>query len=153
MLESSKRYLVKEQMLKRDLRKKEACLKQRSRSLLRSYLSYLKIKGFEDIVSKVVVTEQTTPESQIHIPRNDSADFKKTAATSNQKIVFTRRSVKSFDQIRTTSIFFDENVDGSDTYKRRRRRRRYKEEELVWKVKPVKEEKKDEKKGKKICVH
>ncbi|KAI3718220.1 hypothetical protein L6452_19082 [Arctium lappa] len=34
-----------------------------------------------------------------------------------------------------------------------RRRRRYKEEELVWKKKPVEDEKKDELKGKKSCVH
>ncbi|KAI3747136.1 hypothetical protein L6452_09583 [Arctium lappa] len=69
-----------------------------------------KIKELEDIVSMVVVTEQTTPESQIHKPRDDS-------------------------------------VDSECTH--RRRRRRYAEEKLVWKVKPVDEEKNDEKKEEK----
>ncbi|KAI3685655.1 hypothetical protein L6452_34910 [Arctium lappa] len=44
-----------------------------------------KIKELEKIVSKVVVTEQTTPESQIHTHRNNSADFKKTASSSHLK--------------------------------------------------------------------
>ncbi|KAI3718144.1 hypothetical protein L6452_18996 [Arctium lappa] len=110
-----------------------------------------KFKELEEIVSKVVVTEQTTPESQIHTPRNNSADFKKTASSSHQKPVSSKRSVKSYDQIHTTNLFYDRNIDGSGTH---RRRRRYKEEEMVWKVKPVDEDKKkDEKKGKKSYVH
>ncbi|KAI3666973.1 hypothetical protein L6452_42014 [Arctium lappa] len=103
-----------------------------------SYFS--EIKELEDIVSNVVVTEHTTSESQIHTPRNNSADFKETVSSSHQKTVSTRRTVNSFDQIRTTNIFYYQNVDGSGE---QRRRRRYKEEELVWKVKPVEEEKKD----------
>ncbi|KAI3702100.1 hypothetical protein L6452_27773 [Arctium lappa] len=110
-----------------------------------------KIKEFEKIVSKVVVTEQTTPESQIHTPRNNLADFKKTASSSHMKPVSSSRLVNSFNLIRTSNIFYDQHVDGSGT---QRRRRKYQEEKLVWKVKPVdddekNDEKKEEKKGKK----
>ncbi|KAI3702040.1 hypothetical protein L6452_27643 [Arctium lappa] len=120
-----------------------------------------RIKELEDITSKVVVTEHTTPESQIHTPRDDSVDSEcsfKTAVSSHKKTVSSKRSVKSYDQIRITNIFFDENVDGSDTYRRRRRRRRrYEEEKLVWRVKPIEDEKddekKEEKKSKTSCVH
>ncbi|KAI3672653.1 hypothetical protein L6452_38750 [Arctium lappa] len=105
-----------------------------------------KIKELEKIVSKVVVTEQTPPESQIHTPRNNSADFKKTASSSHLKIVSSRRLVNSFDQIRTTNIFYDRKIDGSGTH---RRRRRYEKEKLVWKVKPVEDEKNNEKKEEK----
>ncbi|KAI3702301.1 hypothetical protein L6452_28034 [Arctium lappa] len=106
-----------------------------------------KIKEFEKIVSKVVVTEHTTPESQIHTPRNNSANFKKTASSSHMKPVSSRRFVNSFDQIRTTNIFYDWKIDGSGTH--RRRRKIYEKEKLVWKVKPVEDEKNDEKKEEK----
>ncbi|KAI3758709.1 hypothetical protein L6452_06280 [Arctium lappa] len=105
-----------------------------------------KIKEFEKIISKVVVTEQTTLESQIHTPRNNSTDFKKTASSSYMKPVSSRRLVNSFNQIRTSNIFYDQHVDGSGT---QRRRRKYQEENLVWKVKPVEDEKNDEKKEEK----
>ncbi|KAI3685384.1 hypothetical protein L6452_34626 [Arctium lappa] len=83
-----------------------------------------KIKKIEDIFSKVVVTEQTTPESKIHTPRNSSVGSNKPASSSHQKTVSSKRS-------------------GAH------RRRRYKEEKLVWKVKPIDEEKNDEKKEEK----
>ncbi|KAI3758774.1 hypothetical protein L6452_06346 [Arctium lappa] len=77
--------------------------------------------------------------------------LEKTVSSSNQKFISSQRSVKSFDQIRKTNLFYDSNIDGSGTQKRRRRR--YKEEELVWKKKLVEDDKKDELKGKKSCVH
>ncbi|KAI3701960.1 hypothetical protein L6452_27480 [Arctium lappa] len=122
------------------------------------YLAYFSILlynviGANNIISKVVVTEHTTLESQIHTPRDDPANSEcsfKTAASSHHNIVSSKRSVKSSSQIRSTNLFYDRNIDGSGTH---RRRRRYKEEKLVWKVKPVDEEKnnekKEEKKGKK----
>ncbi|KAI3707311.1 hypothetical protein L6452_25719 [Arctium lappa] len=72
--------------------------------------------------------------------------LEKSVSSSNQKYVSSQRSVKSFDQIRKTNLFYDSNIDGSGTHQRRRR---YKEEELVWKKKPVE----DELKGNKSCVH
>ncbi|KAI3697828.1 hypothetical protein L6452_30925 [Arctium lappa] len=131
---------LKEQKTKSEFKEKiDLLVKERD-----NYSS--KIKELEDIVSKVVVTEHTTPESKIHTPRNNSADFKKTASSSHQRTVSSKRSVYSFDQIRTTNIFFDRNVDGSG---RQSRRRRYNEEKLVWKVKPVDDEKSGEKKDEK----
>ncbi|KAI3677844.1 hypothetical protein L6452_37114 [Arctium lappa] len=110
-----------------------------------------KVKELEKIVSKVVVTEQTTPESKIHSPRNSSVGSNKPTSSSHQQTVSSRRSVKSSDQIRTTNIFYDWKIDGSGTH--RRRRKRYEKEKLVWKVKSVEDEnndeKKEEKKGKK----
>ncbi|KAI3685599.1 hypothetical protein L6452_34849 [Arctium lappa] len=72
-----------------------------------------KIKELQKIVSKVVVTEHTTPESKIHSPTNSSVGSFKTAASSHQKTVSSKRLVNSFDQIRTTNIFYDWKIDGS----------------------------------------
>ncbi|KAI3693072.1 hypothetical protein L6452_32900 [Arctium lappa] len=72
--------------------------------------------------------------------------LEKNVSNTNQKYVSPQRTVKSFDQIRKTNLFFDSNIDGSGT---RSRRRRYKDEELVWKKKPVE----DELKEKESCVH
>ncbi|KAI3735684.1 hypothetical protein L6452_15192 [Arctium lappa] len=72
--------------------------------------------------------------------------LEKSVSRSNQKPVSSQSSVKSFDQIRKTNLFYDRNIDGSGT---RPRRRRYKDEELVWKKKPVE----DELKERKSCVH
>ncbi|KAI3758890.1 hypothetical protein L6452_06462 [Arctium lappa] len=75
--------------------------------------------------------------------------LEKTTSSSIQKTVSSKRSVKSFDQIRSTNLFYDRNIDGSGTHQRRRRN---KEEELVWKKKPVKDGKK-ELIRKKSCEH
>ncbi|KAI3758544.1 hypothetical protein L6452_06111 [Arctium lappa] len=109
-----------------------------------------KVKELEKIVSKVVVTEQTTPESKIHSPRNSSVGSNKQVSSSHQQTVSTKRSFKYSNQIRITNLFCGSKIDGSGTH----RRRRYTEEKLVWRVKPVVEnetndEKKEEKKGKK----
>ncbi|KAI3707308.1 hypothetical protein L6452_25715 [Arctium lappa] len=132
---------LKEQITKSEFKKKIDLLIEERDSLS------LKIKELEKIVSKVVVTEHTTPESKIHSPRNSSVGSFKTAASSHQKTVSSRRLVNSFDQIRTTNIFYDWKIDGSGTH--RRRRKRYVKEKLVWKVKPVEDEKNDEKKEEK----
>ncbi|KAI3719300.1 hypothetical protein L6452_20196 [Arctium lappa] len=72
--------------------------------------------------------------------------LEKSVSSTNQKSVSPQRSVKSFDRIRKTNLFYDSNIDGSGTHQRRRR---YKEEELVWKKKPVE----DEMKERESCVH
>ncbi|KAI3667237.1 hypothetical protein L6452_42286 [Arctium lappa] len=72
--------------------------------------------------------------------------LEKSVSSSNQKPVSSQRTVKSFDQIRKTNLFYDRNIDGSGTCPRRRR---YKDEELVWKKKPVE----DELKERESCVH
>ncbi|KAI3745929.1 hypothetical protein L6452_08341 [Arctium lappa] len=72
--------------------------------------------------------------------------LEKSVSSSNQKSVSTQRSVKSFDQIRKTNLFYDSNIDGSGIHQKGRR---YKDEELVWKKKPVE----DELKEKESCVH
>ncbi|KAI3773047.1 hypothetical protein L6452_04245 [Arctium lappa] len=77
-------------------------------------------------------------------------ELEKFASSSNQKSVCSQRSVKSFNQIRRSNIFFDEYLDGSDTYPRRRS---YKKEKLVWMKKSDKDHKKDELKKKTSCVH
>ncbi|KAI3715248.1 hypothetical protein L6452_22221 [Arctium lappa] len=72
--------------------------------------------------------------------------LEKSVSSTNQKSVSPQRSVKSFDRIRKTNLFYDSNIDGSGIHQRRRR---YKDEELVWKKKPVE----DELKEKESCVH
>ncbi|KAI3736123.1 hypothetical protein L6452_15657 [Arctium lappa] len=98
------------------------------------------IKELEYIVSKVVVNEHTTPESKIHTPRNSSVGSNKPTSSSLQKTVSSKRPVCSFDQIRTTNIVYDQNVDGSDDEKNDE-----KNEE--------KKGKKEEKKSNKSFVH
>ncbi|KAI3681402.1 hypothetical protein L6452_36197 [Arctium lappa] len=77
-------------------------------------------------------------------------ELEKSASSSNQKSVSSQRSVKSFNQIRRSNIFFDEYIDGSDTSSRRKS---YKKQKLVWMKKSDKDDKKDELKKKTSCVH
>ncbi|KAI3746553.1 hypothetical protein L6452_08987 [Arctium lappa] len=63
---------------------------------------------------------------------------------------FTQWQIKSFSQIRRSNIFYDQFLDGSDTYPRKRS---YKKEKLVWQKKPVKDDMSDELKRNTSCVH
>ncbi|KAI3692710.1 hypothetical protein L6452_32532 [Arctium lappa] len=75
-------------------------------------------------------------------------ELEKSVSSSNQKFVSSQRSVKSFNQIRRTNLFYDEFLDGSDTYPKKS----FKKEKLVWQKKPVKDDKENELKEKKSCV-
>ncbi|KAI3718670.1 hypothetical protein L6452_19549 [Arctium lappa] len=123
---------------------------EEERSMFEAEIKKLTEKLFE--LSESVLKEKKTKsecETKIDllVKERDSLaskikELEKTASSSNQKTV-------SSDQISSTNLFYDRNIDGSSTH---RRRRRYKEEELVWKKKPVEDEKKDELKGKKSYV-
>ncbi|KAI3673028.1 hypothetical protein L6452_39137 [Arctium lappa] len=102
--------VLKEQKTKSDFKTKiDLLVKERD-----SYSS--KVKKLEKIVSKVVVTEHTTPKSKIHSLRNSSVGSNKPTSSSQQQTVYTNRSGKSSSQIRTTNIFYDWKIDGSDTH-------------------------------------
>ncbi|KAI3757956.1 hypothetical protein L6452_05501 [Arctium lappa] len=131
-------------------KKKKSAFEKKIELLIKERNSYSsKVKELQDIISKtVVVTERTTPESKIHSPRNNSVGSNKPAASSHQKTALFKRSVKSSNQIHSTNLFYDRNIDCSSTHQRRRRS--FQEEaELVWNRKPVKEELK----CKNLCVH
>ncbi|KAI3681380.1 hypothetical protein L6452_36174 [Arctium lappa] len=107
-------------------------------------------KGFEEERNMFETSEFTKKFDLLVQQRDKFAStikvLEKSVSSSNQKPVSSQRSVKSFDQIHKTNLFYDRNIDGSGTHQRRRR---YKEEELVWKKKPVE----DELKEKESCVH
>ncbi|KAI3673235.1 hypothetical protein L6452_39352 [Arctium lappa] len=131
-------------------KKKKSAFEKKIDLLIKERDSYSsKVKELQNIISKtVVVTERTTPESKIHSPRNNSVGSNKPAASSHQKTALFKRSVKSSNQIHSTNLFYDRNIDCSSTHQRRRRS--FQEEaELVWNRKPVKEELK----CKNSCVH
>ncbi|KAI3758500.1 hypothetical protein L6452_06064 [Arctium lappa] len=77
-------------------------------------------------------------------------ELEKSVSSSTQKSVSSQRSVKYFNQIRRSNIFFDEYLYDLDTSSKRKG---YKKEKLVWMKKSVKDDKKDELNGKTSCVH
>ncbi|KAI3692288.1 hypothetical protein L6452_32102 [Arctium lappa] len=128
---------MKEQNMKSEFQKKIDQLTKERNSLSS------KIKELEEIFSKVVLTEHKTPDSILQTPRDDSVDSEcsiKTSSSSHHKTVSTKRLVNSKDQISTTNLFYDRNVDGSGTF---RRRNGY--EKFVWRVKAASDEKNDQK--------
>ncbi|KAI3667343.1 hypothetical protein L6452_42397 [Arctium lappa] len=76
-------------------------------------------------------------------------ELEKYVSSSNQKFVSSQMSVKSFNQIRHTNLFYDQFLNGSDTFSRTKS---FKKEKLVWIKKSVKDDKTDELKEKKSCV-
>ncbi|KAI3664963.1 hypothetical protein L6452_43578 [Arctium lappa] len=131
-------------------KKKKCELETKIDLLVKERNSYSsKVKELQDIISKtVVMTERTTPEPKIHSPRNNSVGSNKPAASSHQKTALFKKSVKSSNQIHSTNLFYDRNIDCSGTHQRRRKSFQ-EEEELVWNRKLVKEELK----CKSSCVH
>ncbi|KAI3729938.1 hypothetical protein L6452_18611 [Arctium lappa] len=123
-----------------------------------------KIKEIEEIMFKVNVTEQKTPESIVQSPRDDLAESEcsfKTASSSRFTNVSNNplfdsddsHTSKSKDQIRPSNLFYDKHVDGSCNIKKNKSqqkmfwRRKDEKEKDKWicKVKGSSEEKKEQK--------
>ncbi|KAI3681241.1 hypothetical protein L6452_36030 [Arctium lappa] len=92
---------MKEQNMKSDFQKKIDLLMKERNSLSS------KIIELEEIISKVILTEQKTLNSIVQTPRDDSADSEcsfKAASSSYQTTVSTKRPVNLKDHIRTFSM-------------------------------------------------
>ncbi|KAI3665031.1 hypothetical protein L6452_43647 [Arctium lappa] len=123
-----------------------------------------KIKELEESVFKVKLTDHKTPESIAQSPRDDQTDsdcsLKKTSSSHFSNVFYNPfcdlddgLTSKSTDQIHSSNLFFDKNVDGSGNLKKTKSRkksfwRRDDEKDRgnwIWKVKGSSEEKNTDK--------
>src|SRR5581483_6805039 len=117
--------IMKEQNMKSDLQKKfdETVEEKKVLSAM--------VKDLEDIVFKVNLNEQKSPDVIVQSPFVDYADSMcsfKTAATSPHADVSSTKCFTPSNQIRTSNLFYDYQIDGSG-------KNHSKKGKFVWRVK------------------